>query len=64
MARYMLTGVDDDLWRRFKAICDLQGCTMRQSFIDHINIIVAGREGLKWSRLLQENKPKKGGKKQ
>ena len=63
MARYMLTGIDDDLWRRFKSICTLQGCTMRESFIDHINIIVESRKGLNGLPETGGRKRKKGGKK-
>jgi len=42
MAKYMLTGVDPGLWKKFKAACSLRGCTVKESFLDHINIIVAG----------------------
>lgn len=42
MASYYLKGIEDDKWKHFKAACNLRGCTAKQSFIDHINIIVAG----------------------
>lgn len=42
MADYFLKGVDPDQWKRFKAACNIRGCTIKQSFIDHINIIVGG----------------------
>lgn len=45
MANYLLTKINPRLWRRFKAACDLRGCTVKESFLDHINIIVAGYEG-------------------
>lgn len=37
MARYMLTGIDDQKWRHFKALCDIQGITIKESFTNHIN---------------------------
>lgn len=63
MARYMLTGIDDEKWKRFKATCGLQGITMRESFIHHINyMIVQGISQIMKSEA-HPNKPKKGGKK-
>lgn len=63
MADYLLKGIDDEKWKRFRAICDMQGITMKQSFIHHINFMVA--EGI--ARIIKEeaedHKRKKGGKK-
>lgn len=41
MARYILTGIDDELWQRFKAACNLSGYTIKQSFLHHINFTVS-----------------------
>jgi len=40
MANYYLKGVDDEQWRHFKAACDLQGITIKQAFLEHIDITV------------------------
>lgn len=40
MARYMLTGIEDNKWRRFKADCDLQGITIKQAFLEYIDITI------------------------
>ncbi|MBA7694577.1 hypothetical protein ES703_103190 [subsurface metagenome] len=37
MARYMLTGIDNEQWRRFKASCDLQGITIKEALLSFIN---------------------------
>ena len=42
MAKYMLTGIDPDQWKRFKAACNIRGQTVKDSFIQHINIVVGG----------------------
>lgn len=63
MAKYLLTGIDDEKWRRFKGFCDLQGITMKQSFLHHINyIIVQGISQIMKSDA-NNHKPKKGEKK-
>lgn len=41
MATYMLTGIQEHQWKRFKAACDIQGITMKQSFLSHIDHEVA-----------------------
>lgn len=41
MARYLLTGIDEEDWKLFKANCDLQGITIKESFLDHIDIVVS-----------------------
>jgi len=41
MANYMLTGIDPYKWKRFKASCDIQGITIKQSFLTHISHEVA-----------------------
>ncbi|MBA7495646.1 hypothetical protein ES702_06235 [subsurface metagenome] len=38
MARYMLTGIDDEKWKRFKASCDLMGITIKQALLEYIDI--------------------------
>jgi len=40
MARYMLTGIDDALWKRFKACCNIQGITIKQAFLEYIDITI------------------------
>ena len=40
MAKYLLTGIDDEKWKRFKATCNLKGITIRESFIHHINFMI------------------------
>lgn len=40
MARYMLTGIDDETWKRFKASCDLMGITIKQAFLEYIDITI------------------------
>ena len=62
MARYYLTGIDDEAWKRFKAACNIRGCTVKQSFIDHINIIVAGYDSERLQAEYNYHKQKKGGK--
>ncbi len=41
MAKYLLTGINDDDWKLFKADCDLQGITIKEAFIEYINIVVS-----------------------
>lgn len=40
MLKYMLTGIDEVKWKKFKAACDLQGITIKESFTHHINYII------------------------
>lgn len=37
MAKYLLTGIDEYQWKRFKASCDIQGITIKESFLNHID---------------------------
>lgn len=63
MARYMLTGIDPEQWKRFKAGCDLQGVTIKEvllKFIDTRDIVFQTQHDY---HKKQPNKPKKGGKK-
>jgi len=61
MARYMLTGIDNTKWRLFKADCDLQGITVKEAFLEYIDITIEtiqAHPGLYKSRA---SKQKKGG---
>lgn len=40
MANYHLKGIEDEKWKRFKRTCDLQGITIKESFIHHINFMI------------------------
>lgn len=62
MAKYMLTGIQDFEWSRFKAACDIQGITIKQSLLNHIKHEVANF--LSHPELTQgwQPKPKKRGK--
>lgn len=42
MADYILKGVDPDQWKRFKSLCSIRDCTIKESFIQHINFIIGG----------------------
>lgn len=62
MANYMLTGVDDEQWRRFKASCDLQGITIKEFFIYCIDTTVKeNRQRLNYHKTIKP-KPKIQGK--
>ncbi len=41
MAKYLLTGIDDDEWRIFKAACDIHGLTVKEVFLDYIDVRVS-----------------------
>lgn len=62
MARYMLTGIDPEQWKRFKAACNIQGKTIKQSFIEHINSVVRRYAVLIRHPTRSRDEPKKGGK--
>lgn len=40
MANYLLKGIDDMKWRRFKADCDLQGITAKEAFLIYIDTTI------------------------
>lgn len=61
MAKYMLTGIDEYQWKRFKAACDIQGITMKQSFLSHIDHEVADYLSHPEKTQGWGIKPKKGG---
>ena len=62
MANYMLTGVDDNQWRLFKASCDIQGITIKEFLLDCIDTSVKiTREELN-RKIPKPTKPKQGGK--
>lgn len=63
MATYLLTGIDDEEWRRFKASCDLQGITIKEFFLDCIDTAVRVFKQEQLFRQAALNKQKKGGKK-
>lgn len=62
MARYMLTGINDKEWRRFKAYCDLEGVTIKQVLTHHITMVVKAFNLEHHTPKFNYNKPKKGGK--
>jgi len=62
MARYMLTGIDTEKWRRFKAGCDLQGITCKQAFLEYIDISIDTLRKHPGPYKPRLNKQKKGGK--
>lgn len=63
MADYLLTGVEDEQWRLFKASCDVQGITIKEFFLDCIDTSVkVFRQELDYHKA-DRDKPKKGGKK-
>lgn len=41
MAKYLLTGIDDQQWRLFKANCDIHGVTIKEVFLQYIDSDVA-----------------------
>lgn len=63
MAKYLLTGIDNLQWKRFKASCDIQGITIKQSFLSHINHEVADYLSHPEKTQGWRTKPQKGGKK-
>jgi len=40
MGEYLLTGIDKDQWKLFKASCALQGVTVKQALLKHIDTVV------------------------
>lgn len=63
MAKYLLTGINDEQWRLFKAGCDIQGITIKEAFLDYIDIVVGTfRKHPEYSKLEHLIK-KDGGKK-
>lgn len=62
MARYMLTGIDPEKWRQFKAACDLQGITIKQAFLEYIDIAIETLKKHPGEYLPRSPKQKKGGK--
>lgn len=60
MANYMLTGVDDEQWRRFKASCDLQGITIKEFFIDCIDTEIKKSRYMADYHKANRAKPKEG----
>lgn len=62
MARYMLTGIQEFQWKRFKAACAIQGITVKQSFFNHINHVIKDFQSHPEYTQGRPNKPKKGGR--
>lgn len=63
MANYMLTGIDPETWKRFKAGCDLQGVTIKEAllcFIDTRDLIFQTQHDY---HKANHDKPKTGRKK-
>ena len=63
MAKYMLTGIDDEDWKKFKAYCDLQGVTLKEMLTAHINLVVKAFNADRLQAIHDQHKQKKGGKK-
>jgi hypothetical protein len=63
MAKYMLTGIDDEDWKKFKAYCDLQGVTLKDMLIGHINLVVKAFKADRLQAQHDYHKQKKGGNK-
>lgn len=63
MASYILKGIDDDTWKRFKASCDLMGITMKQAFLEYIDITIEQVDIHPGPYKPWPNRHKKGGKK-
>jgi len=63
MARYMLTGIDETKWRRFKADCDLQGITIKQAFLEYIDITIQTLKKHPGDYIPRSRNQKKGGQK-
>jgi len=63
MATYLLTGIDQSKWRRFKATCDLQGVTIKEALINYIEQEIITLELLPLEIKARSGQPKKGGKK-
>lgn len=60
---YLLEEIDPDLWRKFKAACDIQGLTMKESFQSHIKHVVADFQANPAYTQGWPKNNKKGGKK-
>lgn len=39
MAKYLLTGIDDEDWRHFKANCDIIGITIKEALLIYVEIV-------------------------
>jgi len=63
MKKYLLTGIDPETWRKFKACCDLQGVSMKEAFLEYIDTVVATIRKHPGEYKPRANKHKKGGKK-
>ena len=63
MASYYLKGIEDEKWKRFKATCDLQGITIKESFIHHINFTIVKGISQIIKAETNHHKTPKGGKK-
>lgn len=40
MGEYLLTGIDEEQWKYFKAACALKGITVKQSILNSIDAVV------------------------
>lgn len=63
MARYMLTGIDPERWKRFKATCDLQGVTIKEALLNYIDQEIITFNLLPLHTKVSSGTRKKGGKK-
>lgn len=63
MAKYLLTGIDDEQWRIFKAGCDMQGITIKEAFLDYIDISISTIKKMPQYSKIEHLIKKDGGKK-
>lgn len=60
---YLLKGIEPDLWKEFKAVCVNIDVTIRQVFLDTINITIATYNKEMGGVKGKQTQTKKGGKK-
>jgi len=63
MATYLLVGIDDRKWQRFKATCDLQGVTIKETLLNYIDQEIITFNLLPLHTQVSSGSLKKGGKK-
>jgi len=59
----MLTGIDNEKWKQFKADCNLQGITIKQAFLEYIDITIDTLKKHPGNYMPRSHNQKKGGKK-
>lgn len=63
MAKYLLTGIDNDTWKHFKSCCNLMGITAKQAFLEYIDITIEKVESHPGPYKPWPTRHKSGGKK-